>query len=277
MLNNMPINDEKEDKKRKIMFIIIGVVCFISIVLAIVYQIFQLKTPPVIKEEKEIVEFKTIFNNELNEQGYPIKALEKFNEDKKIVYTLDERKEKSDGKYDIDVKIPIININNHEITNIDKEIEDTFKEKIDNIMASEEQYEIIYTVEYTAYINENILSLAIKSTLKEGIKAQRVIIKTYTYNMTTNEVIDIDEMMSIKKLNKATVQGEINRVVSENAKQAQSLIDLGYKVYERNLSDEMYKIENVSNFFYGPDGALYIIYAYGNNSYTSELDIVPII
>ena len=29
MLNNMPINDEKEDKKRKIMFIIIGVVCFI--------------------------------------------------------------------------------------------------------------------------------------------------------------------------------------------------------------------------------------------------------
>ncbi|MCI8833357.1 MAG: hypothetical protein HFJ19_04065 [Clostridia bacterium] len=277
MLNNMPINDEKEDKKRKIMFIIIGVVCFISIVLAIVYQIIQLKTPPVIKEEKEIVEFKTIFNNELNEQGYPIKALEKFNEDKKIVYTLDERKEKSDGKYDIDVKIPIININNHEITNIDKEIEDTFKEKIDNIMASEEQYEIIYTVEYTAYINENILSLAIKSTLKEGIKAQRVIIKTYTYNMTTNEVIDIDEMMSIKKLNKATVQGEINRVVSENAKQAQSLIDLGYKVYERNLSDEMYKIENVSNFFYGPDGALYIIYAYGNNSYTSELDIVPII
>lgn len=277
MLNNMPINDEKEDKKRRIMFIVIGVICLVSIILAIVYQIIQLKTPPEIKEEKQIVEFKTIFNNELNEQGYPIKALEKFNEDKKIVYTLDERKEKSDGKYDIDVKIPMININNSEIVSIDKEIEDTFKEKINNIMASEEEYEIIYTVEYTAYINENILSLAIKSTLKEGIKAQRVIVKTYTYNMTTNEVIDIDEMMSIKKLNKASVQGEINRVVSESAKQAQSLIDLGYKVYQRNLSDEMYKVENVSNFFYGPDGALYIIYAYGNNSYTSELDIVPII
>lgn len=277
MLNNMPINDEKEDKKRRIMFIVIGVICLVSIILAIVYQIIQLKTPPEIKEEKQIVEFKTIFNNELNEQGYPIRALEKFNEDKKIVYTLDERKEKSDGKYDIDVKIPMININNSEIVSIDKEIEDTFKEKINNIMASEEEYEIIYTVEYTAYINENILSLAIKSTLKEGIKAQRVILKTYTYNMTTNEVIDIDEMMSIKKLNKASVQGEINRVVSENAKQAQSLIDLGYKVYERNLSDEMYKVENVSNFFYGPDGALYIIYAYGNNSYTSELDIIPII
>lgn len=276
MLNNMPINYMKENKIRIIIFIIIGVICVISIILAIVYQVSQLKTPPQIKEEKEIIDFKTIFNNELNEQGYTIKALQKFNEDKNIVYTLNEQKEKIDGKYDIDVKIPMININNSTIISIDKEIEATFQEKINSIMANEEENEVIYTVEYTAYVNENILSLAIKSTLKEGVKAQRVIVKTYTYNMTTNEVIDIDEMMSIKKLNKSAVQGEINKVVGENAKQAQSLIDLGYKVYERNLSDEMYKIEKVTNFFYGPDGVLYIIYAYGNNSYTSELDIIPI-
>ncbi len=276
MLNNMPINYMKENKIRIIIFIIIGVICVISIILAIVYQVSQLKTPPQIKEEKEIIDFKTIFNNELNEQGYTIKALQKFNEDKNIVYTLNEQKEKIDGKYDIDVKIPMININNSTIISIDKEIEATFQEKINSIMANEEENEVIYTVEYTAYVNENILSLAIKSTLKEGVKAQRVIVKTYTYNMTTNEVIDIDEMMSIKKLNKSAVQGEINKVVGENTKQAQSLIDLGYKVYERNLSDEMYKIEKVTNFFYGPDGVLYIIYAYGNNSYTSELDIIPI-
>lgn len=276
MLNNIPMNDKKEDKKRKIIFIIIGIICIISIILAIVYQLNQLETPSIETEEKEIIDFKTIFNNELNEQGYTMKAVQKFNEDKKIVYTLNEQKEKIEGKYDIDVKIPMININNPTTVSIDKEIESIFQEKINNILRSEEEYETIYTVEYTAYINENILSLAIKSTLKEGMKAQRVIIKTYTYNMTTNEVIDIDEMISIKKLNNSTVQGEINRVVKENSIQAQSLIDLGYKVYERNLSDEMYKIENVSNFFYGPNGVLYIIYAYGNNSYTSELDIVPI-
>lgn len=276
MLNNIPMNDKKEDKKRKIIFIIIGIICIISIILAIVYQLNQLETPSIETEEKEIIDFKTIFNNELNEQGYTMKAVQKFNEDKKIVYTLNEQREKIEGKYDIDVKIPMININNPTTVSIDKEIESIFQEKINNILRSEEEYETIYTVEYTAYINENILSLAIKSTLKEGMKAQRVIIKTYTYNMTTNEVIDIDEMISIKKLNNSTVQGEINRVVKENSMQAQSLIDLGYKVYERNLSDEMYKIENVSNFFYGPNGVLYIIYAYGNNSYTSELDIVPI-
>ncbi len=277
MLNNMPVNDVKENSKRKIMFIIIGIICIISIILAIVYQVSQLETPtPEIKEEKEIIDFKSIFNNELNEQGYPIKALQKFYDDKKVVYTINEQKEKVDGKYDIDIKLPLININNQTAITIDKEIESIFLEKVNNIKESEQEEEVIYTVEYTAYINENILSLAIKSTLKEGMKAQRVIIKTYTYNITTNELIDIDEMLSIKKLNKSTIQGEINRVVSENAKQAQSLIDLGYKVYERNLSDEMYKIEKVSNFFYGPNGALYIIYAYGNNSYTSELDIIPI-
>ncbi len=277
MLNNMPVNDMKENSKRKIMFIIIGIICIISIILAIVYQVSQLETAtPEIKEEKDIIDFKTIFNNELNEQGYPIKALQKFYDDKKIVYTINEQKEKVDGKYEIDVKLPLININNQTAITIDKEIESIFLEKVNNIKESEQAEEVIYTVEYTAYVNENILSLAIKSTLKEGIKAQRVIIKTYTYNITTNELIDIDEMLSIKKLNKSAVQGEINKVVSENAKQAQSLIDLGYKVYERNLTDEMYKIEKVTNFFYGPNGALYIIYAYGNNSYTSELDIIPI-
>ena len=277
MLNNMPVNDMKENSKRKIMFIIIGIICIISIILAIVYQVSQLETAtPEIKEEKDIIDFKTIFNNELNEQGYPIKALQKFYDDKKIVYTINEQKEKVDGKYEIDVKLPLININNQTAITIDKEIESIFLEKVNNITESEQAAELIHTVEYTAYVNENILSLAIKSTLKEGIKAQRVIIKTYTYNITTNELIDIDEMLSIKKLNKSAVQGEINKVVSENAKQAQSLIDLGYKVYERNLTDEMYKIEKVTNFFYGPNGALYIIYAYGNNSYTSELDIIPI-
>ena len=82
MLNNMPVNDMKENSKRKIMFIIIGIICIISIILAIVYQVSQLETAtPEIKEEKDIIDFKTIFNNELNEQGYPIKALEKFNEE----------------------------------------------------------------------------------------------------------------------------------------------------------------------------------------------------
>lgn len=279
MLSNMPLNDVNGDKKRKILYIIIGIICAISIILAIIFPIMQQQEVLPKQEEiplKPIKEFGSAFDNKLNEQGYSIKAVQKIVEDKDIVYSKFNVSEKVDGKFDVDVKIPTINMNNSEINEINKEIDDIFRGKARDIIKSEEDYEIIYTVEYTAYINSNILSLVIKSNLKEGSNAQRVIIKAYNYNITTNEVIDINDMIAIKQLNKSEVQKEINNTVEKNAKETQNLIDLGYKVYERNLSDSMYKIENVDNFFYGPDGVLYIIYAYGNNNYTSELDIIPI-
>ena len=50
----------------------------------------------------------------------------------------------------------------------------------------------------------------------------------------------------------------------------------GYNVYQRNPEDEMYKLENIQNFMEGPNGELYIIFAYGNNNYTSEMDVIEI-
>ena len=45
-------------------------------------------------------------------------------------------------------------------------------------------------------------------------------------------------------------------------------------IYKRNVEDDMYKIENSDNYFLGPQGEIYIIYAYGNMNFTSERDIV---
>ena len=36
----------------------------------------------------------------------------------------------------------------------------------------------------------------------------------------------------------------------------------------------MYNVENTTEFFLGKDNFLYLIYAYGNDNYTSELDLV---
>ena len=52
------------------------------------------------------------------------------------------------------------------------------------------------------------------------------------------------------------------------------LINSGYPVYERNLESEIYKIENITNFFLNEEGKLYIVFAYGNQNFTSEFDIV---
>ena len=47
-----------------------------------------------------------------------------------------------------------------------------------------------------------------------------------------------------------------------------------YTVYNRNLSDSMYQISNISTFFLGKNEELYIIFAYGNQNFTSEMDVV---
>ena len=55
-----------------------------------------------------------------------------------------------------------------------------------------------------------------------------------------------------------------------------NLSALGYNIYQRDLNSDIYEIKNSNNYFLGPDGTIYIIYAYGNTRYTSEKDIVVI-
>ena len=50
----------------------------------------------------------------------------------------------------------------------------------------------------------------------------------------------------------------------------------GYNVYERDLDSDIYDVTEVNNFIQGPNGELYIIYAYGNQAFTSEMDIIEI-
>ena len=52
------------------------------------------------------------------------------------------------------------------------------------------------------------------------------------------------------------------------------MAELGYNLYPRNSNDEIYDIDNITEFFIGEDNALYVIFAYGNQNNTSEMDIV---
>ena len=40
------------------------------------------------------------------------------------------------------------------------------------------------------------------------------------------------------------------------------------------IANHMYKVENTPDFFIGKDNHLYLVYAYGNNNYTSEVDLL---
>ncbi len=115
----------------------------------------------------------------------------------------------------------------------------------------------------------------IKSNLKEGSNAQKVIIQTYNYNLRTNKEVNLEDVIEKENIDKQKVQNLIKEEISNEQKKSQDLKSLGYNVYSRDSSSDIYTIEK-STEFYLTGNTLYIIYAYGNETSTSEMDLVII-
>lgn len=94
--------------------------------------------------------------------------------------------------------------------------------------------------------------------------------------MSTNEEITLENMISIKGLNKANVEKKVKDDIVDIANYAKNLNMLGFESYLRDVNNEMYKIEKSNNYYLGTDGGIYIIYAYGNEEYTTENDVIYI-
>ena len=117
--------------------------------------------------------------------------------------------------------------------------------------------------------------MVIRSTLKEGNSAQRIIIQTYNYNLNTHEQASLLDLITLKKLNEDEVNEKIIQVATDASKEDEALQNMGYtQVYIRDLSSDIYTVENAGAYFLGPNGELYIVYAYGNGEFTSKMDIV---
>ena len=184
------------------------------------------------------------------------------------------------GKYEVQVNLPAINVNDENAINIDKEIINTFYGKLENIIDNADKIEegktTLYTVSYTAYLNENILSLVIKATLKEGDNAQRVMLQSYTYNLSTNKQVKLDEMLKIKGIDTNMAEKKIDEKISDAIKVSENMSSLGLETYKRDKNNEIYKIENSNNYLLGPGGRIFVIYAYGNLGFTTEKDVICI-
>ena len=227
------------------------------------------------KTEDEVLtlqsEFSSLFINGTNNDNGENNN-KKQEQDKDLVYTSYQRKESKLNSYNLEVNIPHINVDN-EITNeYNKEIEDIFLTLANNVLQTENS-NIIYTVDYVSNVQDGILSLMIRASLKEGSNAQKVIIQTYNYDLRNNKEITLQEVLKIEKLNEQDIQNRINSKVQEEEEKAKDLQSLGYNIYSRDTSSDIYKIENSTEFYLSAN-ALYIIYAYGNETNTSEMDLV---
>ena len=279
-------------KKRNLLYAAISVICVIAIILGVYHQMFSGKVANESKvnivedltdeEEKTdpkdtLAEFNKLFTNTFSNQGYSTENVIKYDglENYDIIYTLyDGIKEAKEDLYDVDANIPVINIAAaSELNGITQSL---FADKTTKILQESNKY-TIYSVQYVAYLNDNILSLAIKSTLKEGNSAQRIIVQTYNYDINTNKELTLNDVLEKYELKTRDVNKKIEEQVKEASEQASIISQAtGQIVYKRDLNNAMYATDNAKNFLVGKDGQIYIIYAYGNNNITSEIDIIKI-
>lgn len=276
---DLPKN-EKIPKRTIAVYITAILICIIALVTAMYFFLSDKEEDnklklisKTIEEENELkANFENLFNCNLeNKDNYEVDKKEK---DKDIIYTKYSNSEKSDNDYDIHTQIPYININSSLIDGYNKQIEQIFQNKVDSVLNTKNQ-NIVYTVKYQAYIEKNILSLMIYSDLKQSSSPQRVIVQTLNFDLENYKELSLEDMIKIYGLDKNAVQNKINKDIKQEQDKAEDLISLGYEVFSRNLNSDMYKIHNSKEFFVHNNN-LYIIYAYGNEGLTREIDIVVI-
>lgn len=275
-------------KNQKLIFILVGAFCVLALIAGIYAQFFvgssnnnniqnpdnsiNNETKPKTQEEIKS-QLNSLFTNEIISNDYDETNLQKRDASKGIVYSAYDI-QKQEGNYELDVHLPVINIKDSVATDFNKMTQSIFANKASDILNNKYTEKVIYSVDYISYVNDNILSLVIKSTLKQGNNPQRVIIQAYNYNLETGEKVQLVDVLAKRNIIQSDCQNKIHEIVTKAQEEAQVLVQSGYTVYNRNLSDSMYQISNISTFFLGKNEELYIIFAYGNQNFTSEMDVV---
>lgn len=245
-------------RKKTLLIVICAVIAvlIISIVLVIVLR----KKPEQVDIEETIdvetleSEFSELFNNEENE----------------LIKTLYYIVEEKSGEYKIQANIPYIVTQSQIDNKVNKEINDLFVNLLLQTINESENYTIL-NIDYTTSVSENILSLAIKCVLKKGSNAQRTIIKTYNYDIENQKELEIMEVIPTEK--QPSIQNQINQEIEKQIKKEETIAKQYPNIYRRNKESDIYILENATEF-YIKNNVLYIIYSYGNNNYTSEIDLI---
>lgn len=278
--------------KKWMFFIVLALVCIVAICMGIYTQFFYkyVDTDPLMlginigskktAEEIDVLksEFNDLFNNSIliNSENVRVDRMEPS---KELVYAGYNLVNEDENYYIVNAQIPILNINTDIAKAINGEIKQEYYDKANAIMRRTEG-NTIYNVSYAAFVNQDILSLVIKSSLKEQNKSEKVSIKTYCYSLpdskllSINNVLESSDLLEGKELTIENMQTTINDEVKKAYNNAKIIAESYGTLYERDLSSEIYKIENTQNFFLTQDGYIYIVYAYGNNDYTNEMDII---
>ena len=278
--------------RKYIFFTVLTLICIVALCLGIYAQFFykysdtdalmlginigSKKTA----EEIDILKsnFNSLFTNSIviNSENVRVDRIESS---KELVYIGYNLVNEDENYYTVNAQIPVLNIDEETAKQINAEITQEYHNKANTIMRKNSGH-TVYTVNYAAFVNADILSLVIKSSLKEQGKAEKVTIKTYCYSLpekkilTLNDVLESSDILTMKTITTDDIQSTINEDIKKAYNNAKIIAADYGSLYERDLSSDIYKLENTETFFLTQDGYVYIVYAYGNNDYTNEMDII---
>lgn len=264
--------------KPVIIISLILIVCSVAIAIGIYAQVTNAKiidTSPNV-EPSDYDDLKNSFNDIFTNTIYlqdTAKISYNIQNPDDIIYRAYYISQEKSGSYSLSGDIPMFKIETDTTKKINDEIFDLFVKKYVSIM-EKSSIKIICNVDYVGYVNGNIASLVIRCSIKEGSNPQRTKIKTYNYDIKNDKLLSFNDILNLKNLDSSNVQKDIYKEIKTNIEKSSSFNSEGYNIYNRNISDDMYKIENTSTFFLGRNNYLYIVYAYGNNDFTSEMDLI---
>lgn len=255
--------------KKILLFSGIGLAIIVAIIIALIF-ILQNKTSP----EEEIAKKQDI--KVLNENFTLLfkEEVPKELEDKVyIAYKLDEN---TLGKFKANIKIPMLKLRTNIAKQINSEITEVFAKKILSMIKEKSSLYTIYNIDFYTVQNEDILTLAIKCTLKEGKTAQRTILKTYNYDLKNEKLLTLSDVIERKQLDREEIQKQIDAEIEKQVAKTEVIKEEGYNVYERVINDTMYQIDYTEEFMLDGEENLYVIYPYGNKNITGEMDVIII-
>lgn len=276
--------EEKMLKRKDIIIYVVSIIfCVVALIIASIIQfmgkdmsnrIFGINRAERVSEETQIKlekEFENMFKNDFRGENLEVEKLDKG---KEIVYKDFEKKENTSEDYNINISIPKINIKSEVVGKINSEISNKFKDKFKSIFANKNN-RILYFVEYTSFTEGDILTLVVRTSIKEGSKAQQLMLDTYSYDFKNDKEIKIYDEITKLNYDKDEIQKIIKDRIKEEENNSKALQELGYNVYARNSDDEKYLLDN-TKCFYILNNKLYIIYAYGNQELSTTMDIIII-
>ena len=97
---------------------------------------------------------------------------------------------------------------------------------------------------------------------------------TKAYNLVNQNKCTVQDILKMKGIQKEQANDTIKNEIKKEQSVADDLSKMGFNVYSRDLNSDIYDVNNIEEFFLGKDDALYIIFAYGNSTATTELDLI---